>query len=95
MPPILTNVWARAPYGHVGQWPSLAVLATAPARRPSRFVTDVDGVYDLAAVGMPWQPTGEGFVHDSSKPGFSVLGHPFLADLAADAPAVIEYLKTL
>ena len=36
-----------------------------------------------------------GYVQDASKPGFSVLGHPFIADLVADAPAVIEYLKTL
>jgi hypothetical protein len=95
VPPILTNVWARAPYGHAGQWPSLAVLATAPEKRPATFVTDVDGLYDLAAVGMPWQPTGAGFVHDSTQPGFSVLGHPFLADLNREAAAVIEYLKTL
>jgi mono/diheme cytochrome c family protein len=96
VPPVLTNVWARAPFGHVGQWPSLAVLATAPAKRPTRFVTDAGGVYDLAAVGMPWQlAPAPGFVHDASQPGFSVLGHPFLADLGRDAPAVIEYLKTL
>src|SRR5205814_981692 len=23
VPPVLTNVWARAPYGHAGQWSSL------------------------------------------------------------------------
>lgn len=96
IPPILTNVWARAPYGHVGQWPSLAVLAIAPEKRPTKFVTDVDGLYDLAAIGMPWKPApSQGFVHDATKPGFSVLGHPFLAELGAEATAVIEYLKTL
>jgi hypothetical protein len=96
VPPILTNVWARAPYGHVGQWPTLAVVATQPAKRPTKFVTDVEGLYDLAAVGMPWKAgAADGFVHDATKPGFSVLGHPFLADLGADAAAVIEYLKTL
>jgi hypothetical protein len=98
VPPVLTNVWARAPYGHVAQWPTLAVLATEPARRPAKFVTLVDGTYDVVAVGMPWSasPQVSGFVHDGSKPGFSVLGHPFLADLGvADAAAVIEYLKTL
>ena len=40
VPPVLTNVWARAPYGHAGQWPSLAVLATAPDEAPARFVVD-------------------------------------------------------
>ncbi|MEO8699269.1 MAG: hypothetical protein ABI867_04470 [Kofleriaceae bacterium] len=95
VPPILTNVWARAPYGHAGQWPSLVVLATPPAKRPTRFVTDTSGVYDLAAVGMPWSATGKGYIHDATQAGFSVLGHPFLADLGADAAAVIEYLKTL
>jgi hypothetical protein len=34
-------------------------------------------------------------VHDDALPGFSVAGHPYLADLGADAAAVIEYLKTL
>ncbi len=97
VPPVLTNVWARAPYGHVGQWPSLAVIATEPAKRPARFVALVDELYDLAAVGVPWtaSPQVSGFIHDGNKPGFSVLGHPFLADLGADHAAVIEYLKTL
>ncbi|MBA2542722.1 MAG: hypothetical protein H0V17_23965 [Deltaproteobacteria bacterium] len=96
VPPVLTNVWARAPYGHAGQWPTLAVLATAPARRPAKFVV-TDGLYDLAGVGVPWSASSQvsGFVHDGAKPGFSTLGHPFLADLGADAGAVIEYLKTL
>lgn len=94
VPPILTNVWARAPYGHAGQWPSLAILAAPPALRPTRFVVDPDGLYDLAAVGVP--TTGaSGYTYDASRPGFSVAGHPFLADLGADARAVIEYLKTL
>jgi hypothetical protein len=95
VPPVLTNVWARAPYGHAGQWPTLAVLATPPDRRPKRFAVQLDGLYDLAAVGMPWAPSGPGYAHDASKPGFAVVGHPFLADLGPDAAAVIEYLKTL
>ena len=37
--PVLTNVWARAPYGHAGQWPSLAVMAMAPAERPGESCT--------------------------------------------------------
>lgn len=46
VPPVLTNVWARAPYGHAGQWPSLAALATPPAKRPTRFVVELDAPYD-------------------------------------------------
>ncbi len=92
VPPILTNVWARAPYGHVGQWPSLAVIAMPPERRPTKFLLDADGLYDLVNVGVP---IGTGYAYDGTRPGFSVVGHPFLADLGADARAVIEYLKTL
>jgi mono/diheme cytochrome c family protein len=100
VPPVLTNVWARAPYGHAAQWPSLAVLAMKPEQRPTKFVVDLDAHYDLARVGVATRDAGgtlrDGeYVHDASKPGFSVAGHPFLADLGADAPAVIEYLKAL
>lgn len=95
VPPILTNVWARAPFGHAGQWPSLAVLATAPARRPARFVADPEAPYDLDAVGVAWAAAGAGFVHDATAPGFSVLGHPYLAELGSNAALVVEYLKTL
>ena len=94
VPPVLTNVWARAPYGHAGQWPSLAVLATPPAQRPVHFAIDPGGLYDLATIGVPIVTTG-GYVHDGTRAGFGVGGHPFLADLGHDAPAVIEYLKTL
>jgi len=100
VPPILTNVWARAPYGHAGQWPSLAVMATPPERRATKFVVDLAAPYDLGTVGVAVRdastPMGaEAYLHDASRPGFSVAGHPFLADLGAEARAVIEYLKTL
>lgn len=100
VPPVLTNVWARAPYGHAGQWPSLAVLATPPDKRARSFVVALDAPYDLATVGVATRaPTttlaaGE-YVHDASQAGFAVSGHPFLADLGGEARAVIEYLKTL
>ena len=93
VPPVLTNVWARAPFGHVGQWPSLAVLATAPDKRPQRFVVDYDAPYDLTSVGVALGASG--YAYDAARPGFAVSGHPFLADLGADARTVIEYLKTL
>jgi mono/diheme cytochrome c family protein len=100
VPPVLTNVWARAPYGHAGQWPSLAVLAMPPDKRPAKLVVDLDANYDLVAVGVATRPPGDAlrageYMHDAKQPGFSVAGHPFLAELGKDAAAVIEYLKTL
>ncbi|HEY1556748.1 MAG TPA: hypothetical protein VGF94_18055 [Kofleriaceae bacterium] len=100
VPPVLTNAWARAPYGHAGQWPSLAVLAMPPANRPRRVVLQLDAPYDLDAVGVatraPGAPLGDGeYLQDAAQPGLSNAGHPFLADLGGDAAAVIEYLKTL
>jgi mono/diheme cytochrome c family protein len=101
VPPVLTNVWARAPYGHAGQWPSLSVLATDPDKRATHFVIAPGALYDLAAVGVASHPpaatlaAGETLV-DATQPGFGVGGHPFLAELGAtDAAAVVEYLKTL
>ncbi|HUS28798.1 MAG TPA: hypothetical protein VMZ53_09815 [Kofleriaceae bacterium] len=99
VPPVLTNVWMRAPYGHAGQWPSLAVLAMPPDKRPTKYVVDTEALYDLDAVGIathpaaPLQP-GE-YLYDAGKPGYSVAGHPFLADLGKDASAVIAYLESL
>jgi mono/diheme cytochrome c family protein len=59
VPPVLTNVWARAPYGHAGQWASLEVMATPPDHRPAApagisalghpFLADL-GAEDAAAV---------------------------------------------
>ena len=101
IPPVLTNVWARAPYGHAGQWPSLDMLATPPDARPRRFVVRYDAPYDLRAVGLAIR-TGDAplehgdYAVDATKPGFSVAGHPFLAELSLDErEAVVEYLKTL
>jgi hypothetical protein len=100
VPPVLTNVWARAPYGHAGQWPSLAFMATPPDARATRFVVDLGAPYDLSTVGVAVVPASSaipatGYAQDATQPGFSVAGHPFLADLGPDARAVIEYLKTL
>lgn len=63
-------------------------MAMSPEKRPTTFSIDLDGLYDLDTVGVP---QGRGY----TQSGFSVLGHPYLAELGADASAVIEYLKTL
>jgi hypothetical protein len=100
VPPVLTNIWARAPYGHAGQWPSLVVLATKPSQRPSRFVIRGEAPLDLERVGVatadPGTPLGPGdYVQDGNVDGFRVGGHPFIADLGDDSKAVVEYLKAL
>ena len=100
VPPVLTNVWARAPYGHAGQWASLAIVATPPDKRPAQIVLRLDAPYDLDAVGVATRAPGGTlaageYLEDGTRRGLSVAGHPFLSDLGADAPAVIEYLKTL
>ncbi len=100
VPPVLTSVWARAPYGHAGQWPSLAVIAMKPETRPVRFVVHAGAPLDLdrvgVAVGDPAGPLGEGdFLQDGTAPGLGAGGHPFLSGLGDEAGAVVEYLKTL
>lgn len=102
VPRPLVDVWARGLYGHNGQWPSLHVLATAPDKRPKRFVVMPNAAYDLRAVGTRWRApdhrplkSGE-YLYDGTRPGYGVDGHEFLSDLpAADRRAVLEYLKTL
>jgi hypothetical protein len=76
-------------------------MATPPAARPQRYVVAPDAAYDLDAVGVRTRasggaPPGPGeYLYDASAPGLGVEGHPYLADLGPDAPAVIEYLKGL
>jgi hypothetical protein len=65
-----------------------------------KFVVELDAPYDLTSVGVASHAPGGAlaagaYLHDATRLGFSVAGHPFLAELHADAPAVIEYLKTL
>jgi hypothetical protein len=102
VPPVLLGVWARGLYGHAGQWPSLEVLATPPAERPTRFLVDTEGPYDLERVGVRYDATTERaprageYVYDGSAPGLGIAGHSFLANLPPrERRAVIEYLKTL
>ena len=74
-----------------------------PDRRPTKIVLQLDAPYDLAAVGVSTRAPAPGdatlgageYLHDATSPGLGVLGHPFLADMGADAKAIVEYLKTL
>jgi hypothetical protein len=104
VPPVLLDVWARGQYGHVGQWPSVEVMAMKPAERPRRYVVDLDAPYDVARMGHSWRPVGDKpptlgpgeYFYDADAAGYSVQGHPFLCDLPADdRRAVLEHLKTL
>jgi len=102
VPPVLLDVWARGTYGHVGQWPSIEVMAMKPEERPRRFWVDLDAPYDVAHLGLHWteprasDSSSHGYVYDGTAPGYSVDGHRFLSDLPADdRRAVLEYLKTL
>jgi hypothetical protein len=102
VPPVLLDVWARGTYGHVGQWPSIEVIAMKPEERPRRFRVDLDGPYDVAHLGLHWtearqgESAPQGYVYDGAAPGYSVEGHRFLCDLPADdRRAILEYLKTL
>ncbi len=106
VPPVLLDVWARGVYGHVGQWPSLEVVATPPSERPKQFIVDPKGYYDLDRVGVRYEAVPAGtspralkpgeYVYDGTKTSYHVEGHPFLANLPPDEKrAVIEYLKTL
>ncbi|MDB4940955.1 MAG: hypothetical protein JWP97_489 [Labilithrix sp.] len=106
VPPVLLDVWARGLFGHAGQWPSLAALATPPAERPRAFIVDTEGLYDLERVGVRHEVVAPGappralrkgeYLYRGDLPGYLVDGHPFLSNLTEpDRRAVIEYLKTL
>jgi len=102
VPPVLLDVWARGTYGHIGQWPSIEVMAMKPGERPRRFAVDPDAPYDLVKLGSKWTPLREGekaakgYAYDGTLPGYGVEGHRFLGDLPPDERrAVMEYLKTL
>jgi hypothetical protein len=104
VPRPLVNVWARGHFGHNGQWPDLAVMATPPEDRPRRFAVSPRASLDLDRIGQRWRPLlsddeplrpGE-YRYDATRPGYGVQGHTFLSRLpSAEREAVLEYLKTL
>ena len=107
--PILSGLWATAPYLHNGSVPTLWQLLT-PEDRPSRFLVgghaldfaamgiagsrDSAGVYRYDAEYTPWS-TPE--LYDTSRPGLSNRGHERQVAGLTDAQkrSLIEYLKTL
>ena len=107
--PILSGVWATAPYLHNGSVPTLWALLS-PKDRPAKFfvgghaldyrlmgvagTAGADGVTRYATGYVPFS-TPELF--DTSRPGMSNRGHErqFVGMSDAEKWAVIEYLKTL
>ena len=107
--PILSGLWATAPYLHNGSVPTLWHLMT-PDARPARFqvgghaldfasmgiagAPDAEGTYRYLADYAPWS-TPE--LYDTRKPGLGNGGHEreFAGLSDADKRALIEYLKGL
>ena len=107
--PILSSLWATAPYLHNGSVPTLRQLMH-PAERPARFLVgghkldlvDVGIAGQLAADGVwrylkGYQPWSEPEVYDTSLPGLSNRGHEreFEALPEDEKRALLEYLKVL
>lgn len=107
--PILSGVWATAPYLHNGSVPTLWHLMT-PEARPVRFQVGGHSL-DYGTMGIVGAPDGEGTyrypagyvpwsvpeVYDTRRPGMGNGGHegPFSGLSDAEKRALIEYLKTL
>ena len=109
VPPILTGIWATAPYLHNGSVPTLWALMH-PDDRPARF--EVGGHrLDYARMGIALEPDSGGVwryptgyvqqshprIYDTSRLGRGNRGHefPFRAMSEGEKKAVLEYLKTL
>lgn len=107
--PILSGVWATAPYLHNGSVPTLYDLMH-PEERPERFQAGghdlnfdrvgvalercADGVYRFAASA---RARTTGAIYDTARRGRSHRGHEwqFTELTEAEKRALLEYLKTL
>ncbi len=107
--PVLSGLWATAPYLHNGSVPTLWQLMT-PAERPVRFsvgghrldyaavgiagAADAAGVYRYPAGYVPWS---EPALYNTRVPGRGGAGHEreFAGLSDAEKRALIEYLKGL
>lgn len=107
--PVLSGIWATAPYLHNGSVPTLWALFT-PAARPAVFpvgghrldFSDVGIALSIGADGRATYPPGYApwsipESYDTRKPGLSNAGHErYTAGLGEDDKrALIEYLKLL
>lgn len=107
--PILSGLWATAPYLHNGSVPTLWQLLN-PKERPTRFLVGGHALdfTQVGIAGVPWTDdtwrNPAGYVpwaipelYDTRAPGLSNRGHerPSLGLSDADKWALIEYLKSL
>ena len=107
--PILTGVWATAPYLHNGSVPTLWHLMH-PDDRPARFevgghrldyvrmgVALEHGADDVWRYPVGYMPRSRPVVYDTALVGRSNRGHelPFRTMSEDEKAAVLEYLKTL
>jgi cytochrome c1 len=100
--PLLTGIWASAPYLSNGSVPTLRHLLE-PDTRPARFMTgghtlDLDKVGIGKIVQAPNSTRhGTAVVIDTSKPGFSNRGHADQVSglTAPDRDALLAFLKLL
>jgi hypothetical protein len=109
VPPLLSGLWATAPYLHNGSVPTLWQLMN-PELRPERF--EVGGHrLDYVAMGIAGRLAADGVyrypegyvpmstpeVYDTRKPGLSNRGHegPFRGLDESQKRALLEYLKLL
>jgi hypothetical protein len=107
--PLLSGVWATAPYFVNGSVPTLRHLLE-PTTRPVKFMTGGHRL-DLARVGIAGAMQGDGTwgyadgykpysaptLIDTSRPGFSNRGHEaeVRSLTASERDALLEYLKLL
>jgi hypothetical protein len=107
--PILSGLWATAPYLHNGSIPTLWQLLT-PDERPTRFLVGghaldftqvgiagvrwTDDTWRYPAGYVPWSIPE---LYDTRAAGLSNRGHerPSMGLTDAEKWALIEYLKTL
>lgn len=107
--PLLSGLWATAPYLHNGSVPTLWTLLT-PSERPARFLVGGHALdyRQVGIAGAPWSddtwryppgyvPFAIPELYDTRAPGLSNRGHerPSLGMSDAEKWALIEYLKTL
>jgi hypothetical protein len=107
--PILSGLWATAPYLHNGSVPTLWQLLS-PKERPTRFLVGGHALdyTQLGIAGVSWTddtwrypagyvPWSIPELYDTRAPGLSNRGHerPSAGLTDAERWALIEYLKTL
>jgi mono/diheme cytochrome c family protein len=97
--PILSGLWATAPYLHNGSVPTLWHLMH-PRERPTLFMVGGHAL-DFTRVGIAYpqgyRPWSRPELYDTTLPGQENVGHdaPFEVLSEAEKSALLEYLKLL